>query len=349
VCFSQSSFVYKRNSLGQLEVYQSQGGLPTGTPIYKIKKNVYGYLEVESVDVSTDPFTRKPDYAAYNNFKPYQLPAKEIFETLETLNKRYEFDNVTSGNAKQNSKSGEHYIDKYFENRFDLAETQLNFYNSNISFPTKLNNGWYDVVKIFDDALAKMVNPTKSKNFIYGICKVENNRIIEYYENCHYYDVKTAKIFKKINIDVSSSISNCKSTYRAVGENQYFSLYFLDNILDETKQIGDPNFGFYTIYTSSNFNLGDGIFLYFGVNKTLNRQEIQSKTPPSAYSSGISLLNPVENNCKSSFSTFAFRKTGDKFSIAAAMLNQGQSYSSIWLINDFSVIPDECKSTILNK
>lgn len=86
--FAQS-YVYKRNSItGELEVYKSQGGLPTGSPLYKIKKNVYGYLEVEDVEVSTNPFTKRPDYSNINSFKSYQLPAKEIFETLNQLNKK---------------------------------------------------------------------------------------------------------------------------------------------------------------------------------------------------------------------------------------------------------------------
>src|SRR5438067_278266 len=102
---AQSSFVYKRNILtGELEVYQSQGGFPTGSPLYKIKKNVWGYLEVENLNASTNPFTNRPDYSAYSTYNGYQLPAKEIFQTLEVLNKRIEYDMlITNPNTTNNS------------------------------------------------------------------------------------------------------------------------------------------------------------------------------------------------------------------------------------------------------
>jgi hypothetical protein len=160
--YSQSSVVYKRNAFGELEVYQSQGGLPTGTPIYKIKRNVYGYLEVENVDASINPFSKKPDYSSYNNFKPYQLPVKEIFQTLETINKRNEYDYVNtitdfSNNTKFQQELKE--VQQIIEKEDLVAKAFFKFYSSNVSFPKTLKDGWYEVVNIYDmKAVANVVN-----------------------------------------------------------------------------------------------------------------------------------------------------------------------------------------------
>jgi len=350
---SQSSYVYKRNpATGTLEVFQSSGGLPTGSPIYKIKRNVYGYLEVENVDVLTNPFTRKPDYNAYNNFKPYQLPAKEIFQTLEVLNKRAEVDYVMS-QPQNNNPEYQKVVQAFRENlkaESALATSYLNFYNSNVSFPKSLKNGWYEVVNIYDNrSLGKTLNVAIDYSYYIGICKVENNKIAEYYKNCHAFNFKEGYVFQKEKIDVSSGIASCKATFRKASSTDYTTIYFLDNILDSTKQIDNPNFSFYSIYTSPNFKFhkqNSFVSIQIIRNKTITRDEVQNFAA-GIYSTAMIDVNPQTNDCRNSMLTMAFRKTkdpNDKFSLGIYR----EEDKFVWLLNNLSFTPGDCNSTILN-
>jgi len=349
--FSQSSVVYKRNPFGELEVYQSQGGLPTGSPIYKIKKNVYGYLEVENVDASTNPFTKKPDYANYNNFKPYQLPAKEIFTTLEVLNKRTEYDQlITNPNTSINSTASQLLKDAqtFMQNRSVIATNLLNFYNSNVEFPKKLKDGWYDVTKISKytpNETEQRMGFKEGNEFTIGICKVVSNRISEYYENINLFDLKTGFVFQKINLDVASTVNNCKSTYRTKNENQYNTIYFLDNILDSAKQIESPDFGYYTINTANNFNSQNlTMSVQVARNKSVTRDEVLN-LQAGPYQLTVFKPNPSTGDCSNSAITLAFRKSLDKFSIGIVRLTD----KAVWTMNDLAFSPGTCSSTTLNE
>lgn len=348
ICFlninlnAQSSIVYKKNPVtGNLEVYQSQGGLPTGSPIYKIKKNVYGYLEVENIDASTDPFTKKPDYSNYNNFKPYQLPAKEIFETLETLNKRNAFDYVnsqTQTNNQQYEKGYKELLD-FIENKSVLAKSFLNFYNSNISFPNRINDGWYEVVNI------SKLGTMDKYDYNYGICYVVNNKVLEYYQNTNIFNLKTGFVYQKIKIEVISNITSLKCSYRASESEYYYTLYFLDNILEYTKHIENPNFGYYTIYTPPDFVLpiNNGVTFDIARNKVITKEEIENFAA-GPYSTVLTKQNLQSNPCQNSLMTLAFKKTTDKFSIGIYNLYN----KKVWILNDLSIPAGTCNSTILS-
>lgn len=348
---AQSSVVYKRNpATGALEVYQSSGGLPMGSPIYKIKKNVYGYLEIENVEVSTDPFTRKPDYAAYNNFKPFQLPAKQIFETLETLNKKNEYDYVISNPTITNNSNSQILKDAqaFIQNRSKIATEFLSFYNSNIDFPKTIIDGWYEVTKItkfVPNEVEKQGGFSESNDFISGICKVSNNRITEYYENINVYDLKSGFVFRKVNIDVISPINNCKSTYREKNENAYSTIYFLDNILESKKQIGNPEFSFYTINTPNNFGSNNLILnVQIARNYSMTKEDVR-ELKGGSYVHTAYKPNPVTGECSNTQLTFAFKRTNDKFSIGVIRFSD----KLVWLQNNLTFLPNNCNSTILNE
>jgi len=342
------SIVYKRNpATGVLEVYQSQGGLPTGSPLYKIKKNVFGYLEVENVNVSLNPFTQKPDYSSYNNFKPYQLPAKEIFETLETLNRRAEYDYITSKPQQNNTDFDKELkrIQEIFQKENDIATSYLKFYSSNVTFPQNLKDGWYEVVKIYENKeLGKILQTSIEYSYNLGLCKVINNRIAEYYENCNVFNIKTGFVFKKVRTEVSSAISSCKATYREEGTNEYYSIYFLDNILDNEKQTSNPNFSYYSIYTSPQVDrIGNSFGVQIARNKTISKEELTS------YSAGpyITLLpsNSQSYECNNSLLTLAFRQTDDNFSIGVIY----PPNNTTWILNNITLYKGSCNSTVLTK
>lgn len=341
--FSQSSVVYKKNLFGELEVYKSQSGLPIGPPIYKIKKNIYGYLEIENIDVTTNPFTKKPDYSKYNSFKPYQLPVKEIFQTLETLNKRYELDYITSNsnsNTSSNNSKYEEELRTYLKNRSNIANSFLSFYNSNISFPKKLSDGWYDVIKIY-----KLENPETS-NYKYGICKVNFNKVVEYYENINIFDIKSGSVFQKIKLELVSPINSCKSTFKAADDGKYYSLHFLDNILDSSKQISNPNYALFSIYTSNTSKYYSNLYIDFQIarNKTITREEVLEFTG-GPYSASLYILNPESSQCNDSYLTLAFKGLSDRFSVGISRMND----KKIWLLNDLLFTPGSCTSTSLNE
>lgn len=347
---SQTSVVYKRNpATGQLEVFESRGGLPTGQPLFKIKKNVYGYLEVENSGASQDPFTNKPDYSAYNNFKPYQLPAKEIFQTLETLNKRYEFDYVSTNENKKTSELGKEYFQKYFQDRSNIANAFFSFYQSNVSFPSAFKNGWYEVVNIYNTEGSSILGTSAGRDYKYGICKVENNKVVEYYENCNVYDLKDGYVFQKIKFDVISGIANCQSTFRAAGDNSYSTIYFLDNILDVNKQINNPNFAYYAIYTNYDFRQnGKLLNILIARNKKITEQEVRESSA-GPYQVALVKGNPQTYDCDNSIMTLAFRNSTDKFSIGIYEPTKTFYGGKVWIINDIVVPASTCKATTINQ
>lgn len=348
--FSQGSIVYKRNVFGELEVYESQGGMPIGSPLYKIKKNVWGYLEVENLSASTNPFTKRPDYSG-NSFNSYQLPAKEIFQTLEVLNKKTEYDQLVKTPASSNNPGTQKLLSDaqtFMQNRSAIATNLLNFYNGNIVFPKRLKDGWYDVTKIvkFDPGQGEEAMGFKPGNdFTIGVCKVDNNRIVEYYENVNIFDLKDGFVFRKIDIDIVSPVNNCKSTYKEKNGKEYLNVYFLDNILDSAKRIDDPQFALYTINTASNFNSKD-LLLSVQVARNMDvTRDYLVNVKGYPYFFPVFKPNPPTGDCSNSNITLAFRRSTDKFSIGVVRFND----KSVWITNGLSFSPGTCASTILNE
>jgi hypothetical protein len=342
---AQTSVVYKRNpATSVLEVYQSSGGLPVGSPIYKIKKNVYGYLEVEDVQVSNDPFTLKPDYKAYNNFKPYQLPAKEIFETLETLNKRIEYDRFVSNPPKQNSNLVLDRLNANIDSRTRTATAFLKFYSSFIKFPETLKDGWYNVTKIEESASLDNLGIKGGTDFKYGICKVTKNKVVEYYENIHVLDSKESNVFVKVSLALSSNVTNCKATVKRNDFNNYETIYFLDNLVDAETQAENPGFSYYSIFTPPDL-IKPGHVIYIKRNESITVAEV-SKGEGFPYLSILGVNNASSYPCNSSLMTLAFKKIKvSSYSVGIMNLSDQR----IWLVNQirFNSI-GTCQSTILS-
>ncbi len=346
---AQTSLVYMRNpATGNLEVYQSQGGLPTGSPLYKIKKNVYGYLEIENVNAQTNPFTQRPDYTPYSNSPSYQLPVREIFETVETLNKRNEYDYMMSKPSNNQQYQSElNNLREYFQNRSRTANAFLKFYSSNISFPKSLKDGWYEVTNITDvSSLSETFRGSAEKDFEFGICKLQNNKVVEYYKNCNLLDLKTGFVFQRKQIDVGGSVSSCKATFREMNSNEYQTIYFLDNILDSTKQIANPNFAFYSIYTAERFDPKPGFVIGISRNREIVQSEIQNATG-SPYVTYFGAPNP-STGCSKSLLTLAFKETGnttDKFSVGILNVTNKKT----WIFNNITLVQGDCRGGIISE
>lgn len=343
VSFSQS-YVYKRNIFtNDLEVFKSQGGFPTGLPLMKVRKNLWGYLEVEEIETTTNPYSKKPDYSAYTRGNSYQLPTKEIFETLEVLNKRYEYDKVSADPNRTSNNSAVDLVNANTQNRTTVANAFLKFYNSNVDFPKTLKDGWYDVVKIFDSEGSSLFGTIGGTDFKYGICNVKQNKIVDYYENCNAFDLKSGFVFQRAAINVISTINSCKTTFKLKNGNQYQTLYFLDNILEPTKQIEKPEFFFYSIYTSTSILPKDAFLVQISRNVPITREKVE-KLEVGPYSATLSGPNPNNFDCTNSLLTLAFKKSNDVFSIGI----MGMSKNSIWVVNDLSFTQETCKSINLS-
>jgi hypothetical protein len=343
---AQTSVVYKKNSAtGELEVYESRGGLPTGNPLFKVKKNVYGYIEVQNSGVNQDPFTKKPDYSNYNNFKPYQLPAKEIFETLETINKRYEYDNLASDAATNSNSSLLEKLNNYTLTREATAKAFLKFYNSNVAFPKTLKDGWYEVVKIFESKGFAQAGIIGGTDFKYGICHVLNNKVNEYYENSNILDLKGSFVFQKMAIDVSSPVGACKFSFRVKNSNEYETVYFLDSILDETKQITDPQFSFFSIFTESALITPKDVLAVQISRNTVITRDKMLKMEAGPYVAMIIGPNIETTDCANSLMTLAFRKNIDNFSIGVVNFVNNK----VWIFNNLIFSPGQCRSSTLTQ
>ena len=236
----------------------------------------------------------------------------------------------------------------FMQNRGKIANSYLNFYSSNIDFPKKLKDGWYDAITIKKNGVnnASRKDGFKEENdFILCVCKVVDNKVVEYYENINIADIKSSFVFQKVKIDVSSEINNCRITFRAYNDSEYSAIYFLDNILDPTKQITDPGFAFFTVYTSNNFNAHDLIMnIQIARNKPITLDEVLN------FSGGPYILtvgkpNPLLGDCANSQLTFAFRKSADKFSIGVIRFDD----KATWVINDIELKQNICNSTILSE
>jgi hypothetical protein len=175
-----------------------------------------------------------------------------------------------------------------------------------------------------------------------AICKVQNNRIVELYNNTDIFDLKSGFIFHKMKIEVSSSITNCKASFRIANENEYSTVYFLDNILDSSRQIEDPYFAFYTIYTNKS-NLNDFLHVEIARDYNMSRDEIQNfRAGP--YHINAQEYNPPSNDCKNSMITLAIKRTNSLFSIGIVRLSDKKT----WIFYDLSFNPSSCNSTILS-
>lgn len=212
-----------------------------------------------------------------------------------------------------------------------------------------MKDGWYEAVDIYDSKGLAEINISADYSYEHGICKIENNRVTEYYKNCNIFDLKEGYVFQKIKIDVSSAVSACKATFRPTGSNTYTTIYFMDNILDSSKQIESPNFSYYSIYTSPNVNPStNGLLIQIARNKTITRDEALNFAG-GPYQTYFQNSNPAQaNDCKSSLLTLAFRKTKDltdKFSIAISRLTDKKT----WIISDLSFSPGNCTGSTLNE
>lgn len=335
--------VFKTNNLtGQIEAFNSLSGQPTGTPLYKIKKNIWGYLEIEGTEQNMDPYSKKPDYEFLKQRQPYNLNLKEIIETLEILNYEREFQNIQSGNKSTFKQLKESDIQNYFASKTKIAEQILSFYNKVKTFPKNLKDGWYNIVRIIETPEIKTLGIPKSTIYHYGISLIKNNTIIEIFENIHALDIQSEGIFRKIPLEYAGQVQDCQGFFKEKGTNEYGTIYFMDNLINYDAQCEAPNFGFFTVYTSG-FTDNGNIF-QFKDNENMTEQDIRDLT--CLFSAYISSPNPNNNNCSNTNATFAFRNSNGKF-YSIGIINTASKKTLIK--NNVSISPGLCNSLIFSR
>lgn len=348
---AQNSYVYKRNLLtGNLELYQSSGGFPVGSPIFQIKKNVWGYIEIEGLEVNTNPFSRRPDYSNLNTFNSYTLPSKDIINSIQVINKKTEYDRAyIDGGSNYSSQKIINEMKRNMRSESDYARSLLDIYNSTISFPSSLSDGWYEVVDIHLSNRGVAFDVDAPYSYWFGICKVRDNKVVEYYRNMHFEYLKDSDVFEKSNLESISSISNCKSVIKPLKDDRFRTLYFIDNIFDSAKQINDPKFTYYSIFTEDGFVVNNNSWLAVQIAKNRTFRSSDSKQVIlGPYESGFDKPNDSKRGCRGSTMIFAFKHTGnpnDRFSIAIRRMSD----MSFWTANDIPLNPGVCSGTILRE
>lgn len=261
-------YIYKRNSFGQIEVFESSNGFPQGQKLATIKRNIYGYIEVENskgsqnITTTENPYSRMPTITPIT---PYLAPVVSIMNTINTfieVNKKV----AASQNNQTLSRDG---VAKYKATMEKMAQqyTQFtNFYNSVPNKPSKVKDGWHSVV-IMSSSLAKDFNEINKAGGIQQIEKliqlgygyVVNNKLQKTIE-CSF--TQTVE-FVKPSILSGNAIENCKTYYKwKDSKGVPDEVYFIDYILDETEIASLPLLGTFKFNFSDKIEEGVAAVIY---------------------------------------------------------------------------------------
>ena len=372
---AQNTFTYKPNPItGNLEVFKtSQGNNDYPQKVAEIVKNpITGYMEIKEFgnqnnfqQSSSEPYTNRPNFDLVKQIKPFDFPYQALIDQITTLNKRAEYDIIQKqlqdksiSDSKQ--KAFIESVKASFDNMTNIANNLLGFYNSQSKFPSRLSDGYYYTTELENQLWVNAdnkTNPEKKNGYFIktGITRIENNKIIEYYESTHNDMMsKESNVFRKFNLEVKGNVDKCKVTFREAGSSKYISIYFFDNIIDSTINITNPNFGLYTIFTDgvrSDFSPDKNrlIGIKIARNYSINSDASLTTLLSLPYTSTIVNNNNSKNNsCNNSSLTFAFKPNLGTFNIAVRILNLNNNKEDKWTINDIKITAGSCGSSILN-
>jgi hypothetical protein len=236
---SQKTYVYKKNYYtGQTEVFESLGGVPIGMPILKMKINIWGYLELEDLNVqqtvkpTVNPWSRKPNLESYK-FTPYMEDYKGILETLQVLNDRFESQNVARmQTTSQNTSWQSDWLKKLAEeanNETRLAKQRQDFFKKFANPPARLEDGWHFCESYYDSDFGKL-DVQKGTKIFYFLAKIKNDRIDSLYQTL----TPSGNIFTKVNILQGGGVVKCESLIKTEEGAPVYELYFLNGLLDST-------------------------------------------------------------------------------------------------------------------
>jgi tetratricopeptide (TPR) repeat protein len=330
--FSQENYIYKRNPLsGKIEVFKSQNGLPVGQPLYRMSTNIYGYLEFEGLNPDLDPYSRKPDYRALQKRQPYNLPVQDIINTIETLNTNTEYQSKTSN--KYNNLHND--LKEQAQFRHSLAESHLNFFNSFYNKPKTIKDGWHKVVKLFLDDGISALNISQHANMRFGLVKVINNKIIEFYENIHTNDDISGTVYHKYNLQSNFTISNC-----LFEPSKTETVLFYEYLINPSKEINEPLFSFLNIHQE---NPKSSYAIIIAKNKYITKNNKGGD-----YYVGIIQHNPLSLDCtNSNFKIAIEHSETDFYGISMIDITDNNSIDIEYTINNYKTSLDYCQRLII--
>jgi hypothetical protein len=371
----QVTYVYEPNPLtGNVEILKTD----KSKNIYRekvsvIKRNpISGYFEIEETknqnliqEPAINPYSNRPNFELVYQIKPFNVGYENLIEQINTLNKRFEFDNVNQLRQNNNLDKNkllfiDNFLKNYYENMNTTAKNLLNFYNAQTKFTQVLKDGFYYTTEILNNSIVNVNNKLYADNqinaelkTILGIAKVINNKLVEYYETMHIDEMsKNSNVFKKFNLEVTSTINNCKAIFREKGIQDIKTIYFFDNIIDPEFAIPDPKFGVISFNTSSipsasvNSNYS-GILLKVARNKAekITQEELKSSDLTKGnfgYAISYATLNDNNNSCANNSVMIAFKPNIGNYSIGVSYLNLSLKQEFYWSFDNIIIGESSC-------
>jgi hypothetical protein len=243
--FSQQGYIYKRNAFGTIDIYQSSYGTDQGAPIGTIKKNAFGYIEVETKEQknftqTVDPYSYRPQLVP---LKPFLAPVSEIINTTNTyyqvLNQQKE---IQEKRENANIKKGAEYLNSMFKPFQSKAKSLKTFLNSYTNRPDTVRQGWHNVLIIskMSDAF-KNTFPQAYQDIdsigVLGYALVEGNKIQHMLEQI----LDTKQYIVHSGNFVTGTINRCQ-TFLKEGDN-IIEVLFIDYAIDPQPLKTRPHFG----------------------------------------------------------------------------------------------------------
>ncbi len=241
------SYLYKKNSFGQVEIFASSYGHPTGQPVAKIKRNVWGYLEIESLQ-SNSAFTSRNN----PNFKTpyYNSNRTELASVINSINTTNLF--IQNNFIINNSSTGTNKNDKSFIDAINSGNEEAsnrlqdinNLYSQFVNKPKVVANGWHEVVT-FSSITAK--NNTTVKTVFSGYANVQNNKITQIIE---YLTMGDNVVYFYDDV-ISNSINDCQAIYKLNNSSLKFTnVYFINALFNPTLTTNPPKLGRHLFYST---------------------------------------------------------------------------------------------------
>lgn len=373
----QVTYVYEPNPLtGNVEILKTD----KSKNIYRekvsvIKRNpISGYFEIEETinqnliqEPTINPYSSRPNFELVYQIKPFNVGYENLIEQINTLNKRFEFDNVNQLRQNNNLDKNkllyvDNFLKNYYENMNTTAKNLLNFYNAQTKFTQVLKDGFYYTTEISNNSVVNANNKLHADNQInaefkttLGIAKVINNKLVEYYETMYFEEMdKRSNVYKKFNLEISSTINNCKAIFREKGIPDIKTIYFFDNIIDPEFAIPDPKFGVISFNTSfipsanvnSNYS-GKFLILRVARNKTgkITQEELKGSDLTIGnfgYIISYTTLNDNNSSCTNNSVMIAFKPNNGNYSIGVSYLNLSLNQNIYWSFDNILIGESSC-------
>lgn len=253
---SQTSFIYKRNVMGELEIYQvSQNGVIQNNPIGVFKRNTWGYLQLDlkgnnNFTQDIDPFSSRPNIKAVN---PYLTPVAQI---LNTTNSYFDLLKVNQKRGSVYDEEMKNYGNKVIKNWYEsfqaTSRSMRSFYHGFTGKPKSITDGWHNVYIIskvdsyMKNALKSALSAVDSIGVL-GFALVRSNQIVTFWQQEMDYAQYTVR---DNNIFVGGKVQDCKAVIKE--GNEFKEFLFIDYLLTQKQLDEAPKMSAVTFTFPSN-------------------------------------------------------------------------------------------------